>query len=209
MRRWLEIALLVSGVSLLGVAFKDRYVRWNYQTQQTRALERREPAISVVRTIAPVSVTVAPRRIEKKRRAPAADPTALGRIEIPRLGIAAIVKDGVDEATLARAVGRLPGSARPGEIGNMVLAGHRDTFFEPLSEIKVNDRIRMVVPPHVYEYRVKTLRVVTPEETGVLASNGVEELTLVTCYPFSMIGPAPDRFIVSAARIVPRPSRGR
>jgi len=83
----------------------------------------------------------------------------------------------------------------------MVLAGHRDTFFRPLREIQLNDRIRMIVPPHTYEYRVQSFRVVTPEETSVLDSKGVEELTLVTCYPFRFIGPAPKRFIVSAARV--------
>ncbi len=144
--------------------------------------------------------------VAKKRRAPEEesvdfDPTSIGRIEIPRIGIAAFVKEGADEGTLALAVGRVPGSARPGELGNMVLAGHRDTFFRPLRKIKVNDRIRMIVPPNTYEYRVQSMRVVAPEETSVLQSNGVEELTLVTCYPFRFIGSAPERFIVSAARV--------
>ena len=130
-----------------------------------------------------------------------ADPSALGRIEVPRLGIAAIVSEGADEGTLDRAVGLLPGSARPGEAGNMVLAAHRDTFFRPLRDVRLNDRIRFVQPGHTYEYRVQSLRVVSPEETSVLASNGTEELTLITCYPFSYIGPAPDRFIVKAARV--------
>jgi sortase A len=140
-------------------------------------------------------------KIKKKRVAPAADPTAVGRIEIPRLGVTAIVKEGADEGTLARAVGLVRGTARPGEVGNMVLAGHRDTFFRPLRNIKVNDRIRMIVPPNTYEYEVQSLRVVAPEETSVLDSKGVEELTLVTCFPFRFIGPAPDRFIVSATRV--------
>lgn len=82
-----------------------------------------------------------------------------------------------------------------------MLAGHRDTFFHPLRKIKVNDRIRLTVPPHTYEYRVQSLRVVAPVETSVLASKRAEELTLVTCYPFRFVGPAPDRFIVSVARM--------
>jgi len=223
--RLTEIALCVLGVSLLGVAVEETLGRWNYQRQQERVLDR-GPAVSVIRDNREIAVALdkvppeggrvgqpvlhfspaerlavsAPLK-EPKGRAPAVDPSALGRIEIPRLGVAAIVKVGADRGTLARAVGLVPGSARPGEIGNMVLAGHRDTFFRPLREIKLNDRIRMIVPPHIYEYRVQSLRVVTPEETGVLDSNGVEELTLVTCYPFRFIGPAPDRFIVSATRV--------
>jgi len=103
--------------------------------------------------------------------------------------------------TLARAVGRVPGSARPGQGGNMVLAGHRDTFFRPLRDIRVNDRIRMVVPPNTYEYKVESVMVVSPEDTNVLRSKGKEEITLVTCFPFRYIGPSPDRFVVSATRV--------
>jgi sortase A len=138
-----------------------------------------------------------------RRKVPASDaaPAAYAKIEIPRVGLAAIVSEGDDEATLARAVGLVRGSPRPGEPGNVVLAGHRDTFFRPLRKIQVNDQIRVTVPPHTYEYRVESVRIVAPEETSVLQSRGVEELTLVTCYPFRFVGPAPDRFIVQASRV--------
>lgn len=139
-------------------------------------------------------------RAEKKVDA-ALDPSVFGRIEIPRLGVTAIVREGADEGTLARAVGLIPGAAHPGQSGNTVLAGHRDTFFRPLRKIRVNDRIRLRVPGDVYEYRVAETRVVSPEETDVLQSRGYEELTLVTCYPFRFIGPAPERFIVKATRV--------
>lgn len=212
--RLVEITLCIAGVSFLGVVLGETLLRWDYQAQQERALER-GPAVSVranepeplavgisTETVGPpvvVNTSPAP-KIEKKRAAPTTD-TAFGRIEIPRLGVAAIVKEGDDERTLARAVGLVRGSARPGELGNIVLAGHRDTFFRPLRDIKVNDRIRMIVPPNTYEYEVKSLLVVGPEQTGVLDSKGVEELTLVTCFPFRLVGPAPDRFIVSATRV--------
>ena len=131
----------------------------------------------------------------------AVDPELLGRIEIPRIGVSAIVRKGDDEATLRRAVGYIPGTAPPGEGGNTALAGHRDTFFRPLRRVEEGDRIRLVVPPNTYEYRVDSLRVVEPNEVSVLESTGTEELTLVTCYPFRMIGPAPDRYIVKATRV--------
>ncbi len=130
-----------------------------------------------------------------------ADPAALGRIEIPRIGVSAIVKIGSDEQTLSRAVGLVPQSARPGQIGNVVLAGHRDTFFRPLRDIQVSDRIRVRVPPETYEYKVESVMVVSPEDTNVLRSKGKEEITLVTCFPFRYIGPSPDRFVVSATRV--------
>lgn len=134
-------------------------------------------------------------------KAPVVDPTVFGRIEIPRIGVKAIVREGADEKTLARAVGLIPGGARPGQAGNIILAGHRDTFFRPLRDIRVDDRIRIVGRTEVFDYRVDSIRIVAPEETSVLASRGHEELTLVTCFPFRFIGPAPDRFIVSATRV--------
>lgn len=219
--RRVEIALLLIGLALLSGALGATYDRWRYQRQQERALFEpavQEPAARVrTGTFGPFPPSAADpresagplsksgsmpeRRVASERPSAGADPYALGRIEIPRLGLAAIVREGADEKTLARAVGLVPGTARPGQNGNVVLAGHRDTFFRPLRGIRVNDRIRLFVPPHQYEYRVESLRVVTPEETDALASRGVDELTLVTCYPFRFIGPAPDRFIVSAARV--------
>jgi len=132
----------------------------------------------------------------------AIDPSVFGRIEIPRLGLKAIVREGADEKTLARAVGLVPNAPPPGSTGNTVLAGHRDTFFWPLKDVELNDRIRIrTASDEVYEYRVDEVRIVEPEETSVLQSRGIEELTLVTCYPFRFIGPAPDRFIVKATRV--------
>ena len=131
----------------------------------------------------------------------ALDPAVIGRIEIPRLRLKAMVREGEDESTLKKAVGWLPDTARPGEGGNTALAGHRDTFFRSLQRIREGDRVRLLVPPHTYEYRVDSLRVVGPDELSVLSSSGVEELTLITCHPFRLIGPAPDRFIVKATRV--------
>src|SRR5687767_2830558 len=168
--RRVEMLLCIVGISLLGTALGETLVRRNYQVEQERALVG-GPAVSVpapapeVRAIevapapapapVPAPVVVQPAkpklpRIERKTMAVTPDPDAFARIEIPRLGVSAIVKDGADEETLARAVGLVRGSARPGEPGNIVLAGHRDTFFRPLRRIRVDDRIRMIVPPHTY-----------------------------------------------------------
>jgi sortase A len=157
--------------------------------------------LPIARSSAPDKPLAQPERLPLKNPRLLLDPTAVGRLEIPRLGVAAIVKEGADEWTLARAVGLVPGSAHPGQTGNVVLAGHRDTFFRPLRKIRVNDRIRLRVPPNTYEYRVETTRIVSADETSVLQSKGIDQLTLVTCYPFFFIGPAPERFVVSAVRV--------
>lgn len=161
------------------------------------ALEKQARADTPPAPEAPPASTSVPKPAARKETTPR---SAFGLIEIPRLGLRAIVREGADEKTLARAVGLVPGGAYPGQTGNTILAGHRDTFFWPLRRIRVDDRIRVVVPPETYEYRVSSVKIVAPEETSVLESRDVEELTLVTCYPFTFVGPAPERFIVSAVR---------
>lgn len=127
--------------------------------------------------------------------------TPLGRIEIRRVGLTAMVQEGVDEATLRRAVGHIPNTSLPGQSGNIGLAGHRDSFFRGLRNIRLDDEITLATLHGVQRYRVETTNVVTPEETEVLADVGYDRLTLVTCYPFNFVGSAPKRFIVSARKI--------
>ncbi|WP_321475065.1 class D sortase [uncultured Paludibaculum sp.] len=126
----------------------------------------------------------------------------IGRIEIPRLGLEVIVMEGVDHATLRRAAGHIPGTALPGQAGNVGISGHRDTFFRPLRNIRNNDLINIITPLGDYRYRVVSSDVVDPRNVAVLASSASEILTLVTCYPFYFVGPAPDRFIVRAERVL-------
>jgi len=128
------------------------------------------------------------------------DPGLIGRIEIPRLGVRAIVREGIDSKTLRLAVGHVPGTALPSEEGNVCLAGHRDTFFRKLEDVRRNDSIRMKTPQGVYVYRVEKISIVTPDALRVLASTTDPTLTLVTCYPFDFVGAAPRRFIVTARR---------
>jgi LPXTG-site transpeptidase (sortase) family protein len=214
--RRLEIAFTVVGISFLGGAFAATLHRWDYQARQERAIFqgavssplRGDRAVSPFRgdtTANPLLAVGATNPLRGDRAANAlrvngADPLALGRIEIPRIGIKAIVREGTDDETLSLAVGHVRGTASPGENGNTVLAGHRDTFFWDLRDIRMNDRVRLVVPPRTYEYRVVSIEVVAPDDTRVLDPTKEEALTLVTCYPFQYIGNAPERFIVRAAR---------
>ncbi len=123
----------------------------------------------------------------------------LGRIEIKRIGISAIVKEGADDATLTLSVGHIPGTAGPGEIGNMALAGHRDSFFRGLRNIRLRDSIEFRTAGRCDRYRVESVMVVEPEAVQVLDPTSTRVLTLVTCYPFSWVGSAPKRFIVRAS----------
>jgi sortase A len=127
--------------------------------------------------------------------------SAVGRIEISTLGLGAMILEGVDQRTLRRAVGHIPGTALPGEQGNVAIAGHRDTFFRSLRDIRKDAEITLTTLHGSYRYRVDSTRVVEPEAIEVLADSGDAILTLVTCYPFDFIGPAPQRFIVRAHKI--------
>src|SRR3984885_11874487 len=131
--------------------------------------------------------------------APPGPQSVIGRLEIPRLNLAVMVREGADESTLRRAVGHIPGTERAGNIGNVGLAGHRDTFFRALRNIRADDTIELETTAGKYRYVVKSTRIVTPRDVSVLEASGGETLTLVTCYPFYYVGSAPKRFIVHAA----------
>lgn len=136
------------------------------------------------------------------RPAPAEGST-IGRIEIPRLGVSAVIRAGSDARTLRLAVGYIPGTALPGEKGNVGLAGHRDTFFRKLRDINPDDEIRVTTKDGVFHYFVQRTNIVQPSDVWVLDATGYPALTLVTCYPFTYIGSAPQRFIVRAALRAP------
>jgi LPXTG-site transpeptidase (sortase) family protein len=122
----------------------------------------------------------------------------IGRIEIRRVGLSAVVLEGVAERTLSQGVGHMPGSGYPGEDDNVVLAAHRDTYFGALEHVERGDSIWIDTPDGRFGYRVEKTLVVLPDRTDLLADADQGELTLVTCYPFYWVGPAPKRFIVRA-----------
>jgi sortase A len=133
--------------------------------------------------------------------APAARGPFLARLEIEAIGLDALVVDGVDDRTLRRAVGRMPRSARPGEPGNVVLAAHRDTDFRGLERLKRGDPIVLRTAQGEFVYEVDLIRVVDPSRTEFLRPTPEPSLTLVTCYPFRYVGPAPQRYIVRARQV--------
>jgi sortase A len=122
----------------------------------------------------------------------------IARIDIPRLKVSDVVIEGDDTDTLAHAVGHIPGTALPGQLGNIGLAGHRDSFFRKIGELRDGDTLVLETARGTFRYHVAKLAIVAPGDTGVLNSTGEPALTLVTCYPFHYIGSAPKRFIVSA-----------
>jgi sortase A len=146
---------------------------------------------------------------EDRRQGPASVPHAIvivppreggviGRIEIPRLNVSAMILEGTDPRVLRVAVGHIPGTALPGVGGNVALAAHRDTIFRPLQGVKAGDGIVMTTSYGKFRYVVDATEIVNPTDVRVLHAASRAELTLVTCYPFTYIGAAPQRFIVHA-----------
>jgi sortase A len=170
--------LLAVGLLVLGYA---AYVVADAKAYQT--IERRE----FERARADASAAARP-----------ADGESIGEIQIPRLGLKAMFAQGESAAILQRAVGHLADTALPGQVGNVVLAGHRDTFFRPLKRVRVGDAIVLSTRDGDFEYLVESTVVVPPSAAQVLQPTGGRTLTLITCYPFGYLGAAPDRFIVRA-----------
>jgi sortase A len=115
--------------------------------------------------------------------------------------VSAVIFEGTDDPVLSKGVGHLTGSALPGLAGNVVLAGHRDSFFRALRNIRGGDTVEVITAEGSRSYSVKTTEIVPPTEVSVLEPTKNPMLTLVTCYPFYYVGHAPKRFIVRGVEI--------
>jgi len=136
-----------------------------------------------------------------EERIPLIEGGAIGEMEVPRLGLKAIFVQGDSPRILRHAVGHISDTALPGEPGNVVLTGHRDTFFRPLRNIQPGDAIALKTLDGDFQYEVESTEVVSPSDIQVLQPSGENTLTLVTCFPFYYVGAAPKRFIVHARQI--------
>uniref|UniRef100_Q023B0 Sortase family protein n=1 Tax=Solibacter usitatus (strain Ellin6076) TaxID=234267 RepID=Q023B0_SOLUE len=178
--------LLTCALLALGYCGFVTFDSWNFQRTELRELDRGPsagpPAVSQGSSLLPEAM--------------------VGRIEVRRLGLSAMVVEGTTTADLRRAAGHISGTGMPGFAGNVGIAAHRDTFFRPLRNVRKNDIITLTTSNAEYRYRVVSTKVVDPGDVSVLDASDGEVLTLVTCYPFYFVGSAPDRFIVRAERII-------
>ena len=123
----------------------------------------------------------------------------LAVLSIPKIHLEVPVFEGTDDVTLDRGVGRITGTARPGQAGNLGIAGHRDGFFRGLKDVTTGDEIKLALPEGEATYVVDQITVVTPQDVSVLQPRPISSITLVTCFPFYFVGSAPERYIVSAS----------
>jgi sortase A len=191
---WAERLFVIVGVALLATC---AWFVIDARLAQRAARQSLEIALPNVPTSAsPAAATAAPAGLSV-----VVSGTPLAALSIPRVHLSAIVLEGSDARTLRRGPGHLENTALPGDAGNVVIAGHRDTFFRPLRDVHTGDDVFIETRRGTLRYRVNALRVVKASDLSVLEPSDAATLTLITCYPFWVLGDAPDRFIVQAERV--------
>ena len=191
MRQIFAKLMLVFGLACLAL-FTYSYVSSTlYESAESRRFDQQR-----------IEAAVSPAPPEPKARARTLESgSTIGRLSVPRLAVKAMVAEGIGDATLDHAIGHIPGTALPGQSGNVAVAGHRDTFFRSLKNLRRNDQIVFTTLNGTYRYSVDEMEIVEPSNVSVLAASQANTLTIVTCYPFRYIGPAPKRFIVKARQL--------
>ena len=208
---WIERCLIAGGIALLAFAGAARLTG---EIQKQRDLKRFDAALlsaAMPSTARSTGSAVAARGVdtslwspervkayEESFRNDLESPLAV--LSIPKIGLEVPVLEGTDDLTLNRAVGLIEGTARPGETGNVGIAGHRDGFFRGLKDVVAGDAIEVRSISSRRSYVVESIRIVKPEDVWVLEPTSSAVLTLVTCYPFYFIGSAPQRYIVRAVK---------
>ena len=194
--RWLGRALVLAGCAMLAWSawFSIDGILFQWDTRNAFVTLPAHPDLSFY----------SPLPIRTRITTPTSTPgigSAIAVLEIPRVDLSSVVLQGSDDRTLRRGPGHLENTPLPGEPGNVVIAGHRDTFFRALRDVRPGDDIFVDAPPGRVHYRVTSTRVVNAYDLSVLGPTSDAVLSLITCYPFWVLGPAPDRFVVRAERV--------
>jgi sortase A len=195
---WLERLLVATAIFCFGWLAGVYGYGWYFRAQQVTAFN--ELLDGLHGKPAPLPAAAPPPPAPAAAIAPE-DRNLVGIIEVPRVGISTPVISGDDDRALDVAVGHLPDTPLPWEHGNSAIAAHRDTLFRPLEHVRAGDVVRMRTTHGDFEYRVKSTRIVEPDDVSVLSASGADALTMITCYPFRFVGHAPQRFIVRAERV--------
>ena len=183
----LEWALLVVGAGSASWYAWTTFENHRLQNEARQALERiaPEPARQPIGELTPA----------------AADSRVLGQLDIPSIRLSAVVLNADDDEALGFAVAYLPDTPPPWALGNSVMAAHRDGLFRPLRNIRAGDEIALTTRRGNLQYRVRRTLVVGPRDVWVLGALPHVDLTLITCFPFTWVGHAPERFVVQAEKM--------
>ena len=196
MIRYSFLGLAIACLGVCGYAYLERVLYQAYESREfDQALERSAAAAATSGRVTPIGRAVRPARN--------ASGAIIGRLSVPRLHLSAMVREGIDRNTLLLAVGHIPTTALPGQPGNVGVAGHRDTLFRGLKDLRTGDEIQFSTLGGDFKYVVESLTIVEPDNVAVLAPSSENILTMVTCYPFYYVGGAPKRFVARARQVAP------
>jgi len=200
--RWTHWFLFIAGAVTLAWVALSLFQARLYQQSAGSALDAQVRAAQIQ------SAQIQPAQIQAASQLPANLPRAivkegevLGRMEISRLGMSIVILEGTSSRTLRLGVGHIAGTAFPGEPGNIGIAGHRDSYFRALKDIRSGDEIGIQTATGLSRYQVDRVQMLEPSNIAVLAPTAIPGITLVTCYPFYFVGPAPQRFVVHAHHV--------
>jgi sortase A len=205
--RWLEWLLMACGflmlLAYLTALFQGRVLA---EVEVKRFMLARQTRTTGTKTTSPVGPDAVDFNSWSKERIAAYEESLKARfapplavLHIAKIQLTVPILEGTDELTLNRAVGHIGGTALPGQDGNVGIAGHRDSFFRGLKDIRPGDEITLLLSEGETTYVVDRLTIVEPRNVGVLRPGDRSSVTLVTCYPFHFVGDAPKRYIVHAA----------
>jgi sortase A len=202
-----EGLLFTAGLLMLGVYVGARVQGIVLSSADILRFKRQSPAASpesgwtgIVNSKTPDFSLWAETRIAQYKNSLGAHfSSAIAVLRIPKIHLETPLLEGTDDFTLNRAVGLIAGTARPGEIGNVGIAGHRDGFFRGLKDVAIGDTLELVTETKINTYVIDRIVIVEPSDVSVLGARPTPSVTLVTCYPFYYIGSAPHRYIVQAS----------
>jgi sortase A len=206
-RRRVSHLLLVFGVLLLGIyagarlhsVLLSRAAVRNFKQQQQVTLIR-DVTGGEIASKAPDFALWSPKRISDYQQSLSLSfSPAVALLRVPKIDLEVPVLEGTDDLTLNRGVGLIAGTARPGETGNIGIAGHRDGFFRGLKDVQVGDTFELATRGATKTYIIDRIVIVDPNDVSVLSARSTDSVTLVTCYPFYFVGSAPQRYIVQAS----------
>ncbi len=199
MRRGLSWLLIIAGLLLILSPFIKNGYSIYMQRQLLESVEPSYPQNSEAAAEKDVAALPAP------DPAPAVQPNAPVKavliLSIPKLNLKTAVVEGVTPRDLSMGPGLYPDSARPGETGNVAIAGHRNVFgswFRHLNRLGPGDRISITYRGQVYEYSVEKVFIVAENDWSVVAPTDYKALTLTTCDP---PGNVIQRLIVRARQV--------
>jgi sortase A len=178
-RKVLSLALTIVGVGLLGYVGAEYWGM--YRAQNSLEAQWEHQSASAAQT--PGQPVLSPEDL-------------LTKVSIPKINLDAIVVEGASRKQLSIGPGHITTTALPGESGNSVITGHRDTFFRHIYELNKGDEITVRRNGQTFHYEVTGKKIVHPEDVSVLDPTPDAQLTLITCYPIYYIGPAPKRLVV-------------